>query len=164
MEPEAPTPAEYAPSPAPTAEAAAPQPYAPYPSPAVSPPSYPEYAPYQYPQYAPQPAISTDTLTEISEQVVTEKLAPLRKEIEKIIDLKTSLESKMEFLDERLKRMEKIIDRLQLSILQKVGDYMTNIEDIKKELIETQKSFKSLVPSLEKQEKPKKLPSPPSPK
>ena len=41
--------------------------------------------------------------------------------------------------------MEKIIDRLQLSILQKVGDYLTNVEDIKKELAETQKSFKSML-------------------
>ena len=32
--------------------------------------------------------------------------------------------------------------------MQKVGDYMTNIDDIKKELVETQKSFKSLVPTL----------------
>jgi UDP-glucose 4-epimerase len=50
----------------------------------------------------------------------------------------------IEYIDERLSRIEKIIDRLQLSILQRVGEYVTNVEDIKKELVETQKSFKSL--------------------
>ncbi|MEM4259176.1 MAG: hypothetical protein QXS38_00215 [Candidatus Pacearchaeota archaeon] len=117
-------------------------------------PSYPEYQ--QYPQYAQAPAISADTITEISEQVVSEKLSPLRKDIEKVIDMKTTMESKLEYLDERLKRIERIIDRLNLSIMQKVGEYMTNIEDIKKELIETQKSFKALTPPLETKEKQKK--------
>src|SRR3990172_359463 len=110
--------------------------------------AYPEYQQYP-PQYQAQGGISPDTITEISEQVVSEKLAPLRKDIERIIDLKTTVDSKLEYMDERLKRIEKIIDRLNLSIMQKVGDYMTNIDDIKKELIETQKSFKALVPSLE---------------
>ena len=64
--------------------------------------------------------------------------------METIIDLKTTMGTKLSILDERLKRMEGIIDRLNLSILQKVGDYMTNIDDIKKELIETQKSFKAM--------------------
>ena len=117
----------------------------------------------QYPQqYQQQGGISPDTITEISEQVVSEKLAPLRKDIERIIDLKTTVDSKLEYMDERLKRIEKIIDRLNLSIMQKVGDYMTNVDDIKKELIETQKSFKAMVPALEspreRVEKPKKAP------
>ncbi len=112
--------------------------------------AYPEYP--QYPQA--QGGISPDTITEISEQVVSEKISPLRKDIEKIIDFKTTVDSKISYIDERLQRIEKIIDRLNLSIMQKVGDYMTNIDDIKKEIIETQKSFKTLVPSLK--EKPKR--------
>ena len=106
--------------------------------------SYPEYQ--QYPQAA---GISPDTITEIAEQVVSEKLSTLRKDMETIIDLKTTMGTKLSILDERLKRMEGIIDRLNLSIMQKVGDYMTNIDDIKKELIETQKSFKAMNPSLD---------------
>ncbi|HLF53734.1 MAG TPA: hypothetical protein VI544_00990 [Candidatus Nanoarchaeia archaeon] len=120
----------------------------------------PQQAAYQeYQQYPAQGGISPDTITEISEQVVSEKLAPLRKDIEEVLDLKTTMEAKVEYLDERLKKIEKIIDRLNLSIMQKVGDYMTNIDDIKKEIIETQKSFKALAPSLNtsmSKEKPKK--------
>jgi DNA-binding transcriptional MerR regulator len=114
-----------------------------YPAPAEG-AAYSEYP--QYPQQAQMGGISPDTITEISEQVVAEKLSPIRRDLEKVIDIKTTLESKTEYLDERLKRIEKIIDRLQLSIMQKVGDYMTNIDDIKKEIVETQKSFKALAP------------------
>lgn len=97
----------------------------------------------QYQQYA-SPQISSDTITEIAEQIVTEKLARIRDRLEKIIDLKTVLETKLLNLDDRLQRIEKIIDRLQLSILQKVGEYVINVSDLKKELMETQKSFKSI--------------------
>ncbi len=118
----------------------------------VAPESRQEYGqtdptqPYQeYQQYQPS-GISSDTITEIAEQVVDEKISQIRDSLKKTLDLKNTLEGKMEYLDERLKRMEKIIDRLQLSVLQKVGEYVTNVDDIKKELIETQKSFKSLLP------------------
>ncbi len=123
--------------------------------PVPAPEQYPEqqysqqdYSQYgeQYPQYQQyQPAgLSSDTITEIAEQVVAEKLSSIRKDLERVIDMKSSFEAKMEYLDERLRRIEKIIDRLEISILQKVGEYITNIDDIKKEMIETQKSIKSL--------------------
>lgn len=99
---------------------------------------------YDIPQYS-SGALSSDTITEISEQVVAEKFSIIRDELEKVINFKTNVESKMDYIDERLKRLEKIIDRLQLSILQKVGEYVTNVEDLKREVIETQKSFKSII-------------------
>ncbi len=103
----------------------------------------------EYQQYGSSySAASADTITEIAEQIVAENMQQIRHDLEKVLDLKTTLETKMENLDERLKRIEKIIDRLQLSILQKVGDYLTNVEDVKRELQETQKSFKSLLPEL----------------
>ncbi len=99
-----------------------------------------EYQPYDYQQTK----MSSDTIAEISEQVVSEKMDEVRKKIEKIIDFKTSIETKTESIEERLKRIEKIIDTLQSSVLKKVGDYVTNVEDIKKEMVETQKSFASI--------------------
>ena len=105
-----------------------------------------EYHPYDY-----QLGISPDTITEISEQVVSEKISEIRKHLEKVIDFKTTVEAKTEAIEERLQRIEKIIDGLQASVLRKVGDYITNVDDIKKELIETQKSFAKLVPEIKKQ-------------
>ena len=91
--------------------------------------------------------LSSEAISEIAEQAVNEKLSLLRADLEKILDFKNSADAKMEMLDERLKRIEKILDRLQLSILQKVGEYMTNVDDLKKELLETQKTFTAVTKS-----------------
>lgn len=155
--PAAPQPEAYAPSPEYAPSEAQPQadviPAAAQPE--AYPPQYPQGA-EAYPQYQQQPQLSTDIISEVADQIISEKLSPIKTQLEKILDLKSTIESKMEYLDERLKRIEKIIDRLQLSVLQKVGDYLTNVEDIKKEIVETQKSFKSASQSAEKSEKPEK--------
>lgn len=106
---------------------------------------------YPYQQYEQQyqaygsATSDADSISDIAEQVVAEKLASLRKQLENAVSLKSTTEAKIAAIDERVKRLEKVIDRLQLSILQKVGEYMQNVEDIKKEMTETQKSFKSLL-------------------
>lgn len=104
---------------------------------------YTEGAGYSQYDYT-SPAMSADTMTEIAEQIVSEKLIDIRKKIENTMNFKTVFETKAEALEERLKRIEKIIDALQSSVLRKVGDYVTDVNDIKKELIETQKSFAKL--------------------
>lgn len=122
-----------------------------------------EYNPQEYGQpqeqqyqqeYAAYAPTSADTISEIAEQVVAEKLYSLRQNLEKTLDLKNSIETRMSYLDERLKKIEKIIDRLQLSILQKVGEHMSSVDDLKNELIETQKSFKSLLPASQRSASP----------
>lgn len=102
---------------------------------------------YSYDQNQ-QGQISTDLISEIAEQIVAEKMSDVRKHLEKTLDMKNTMESKLEYLDERLKKIERSIDTLQSSVLRKVGDYVNNIEDIKTELIETQKTFTKLVPQV----------------
>ena len=99
------------------------------------------YGGQQYQSYSP----STDTITEISEQVVSEKLSKLKNDIDRLLDLRSTIDTKLDFLDQRLKRLEATIDKLQLSVLQKVGEYVNNVQDLKTNLDETQKSFKSLL-------------------
>lgn len=105
------------------------------------------YQPYEYETTT----VSPETITEISEQIISEKMTEIRKHLEKITDFKITIETKTEAIEERLKRIEKIIDSLQSSVLRKVGDYAANIEDIKGELIETQKSFTKLLPEMKKE-------------
>ena len=107
----------------------------------------------QYSAYQPM-SISPDTINEVAEQVVAEKLGPIATSVEKLFDQKATFEAQIQYLDDRLKRIEKIIDRLQLSLLQKVGEYVTNVDDIKREMIETQKSFKSMWDQKENQRRP----------
>ena len=130
--------------------------------------NYPEYSSYpaqrtgsettyEYPSYEYQAAgVSPETIGEISEQIVSEKMMEIRKHLDKVTDFKTIIEAKTESIEERLKRIEKIIDILQSSILKKVGDYATNIDDIKRELIETQKSFTKLLPEIKREVHKKK--------
>jgi len=110
--------------------------------------SYQDYSGYSQ-GYAPQQdagyyAPSSDTISEISEQIVSEKMFSLKSEINKILELKTTFESRLDFLDQRLKRIEATIDKLQSAVLQKVGEFVNDVHDIKNEMIETQKSFKAL--------------------
>ncbi len=97
----------------------------------------------QYQQY--QETLSSDLISEIAEQVVSEKLSVLQDRFERVLDFKSVAETRVASIDERLRRIEQIIDRLQLSLLQRVGDYMMNVEDLKQEMEETQKSFKALL-------------------
>ncbi len=134
--------------PSPELETQVANPYAPYPSspqytqPYASPaPNQQSYG-YQEQYYA---GPSADAVAEVVDQIVAEKVTKLRQEMAKSIESKQLTETRLEYLDERLKKLERVIDRLQLSILQKVGEYMTNVEDLKTEVVETQKSFKSLL-------------------
>lgn len=107
---------------------------------------YPQQDQYAYDNQSPyQSALSSDTISEIAEQVVAEKLAKIKTQIEKAIDAKTTAEVKLASMQDRVERLEKIMDQLQISILQKVGEYMNDASNLKKELEETQKSFTTLV-------------------
>ena len=113
-----------------------------------SPEAYQQDYGYQ-PQYS-SGGLGSEVITEIADQIVSEKLSPLMNSLDKILDLKSATESNLINLDERLKRIEKVIDKLQLALLQRVGEFGTNLDDVKKELIETQKTFRLLLNDKEK--------------
>tara|TARA_Y100000310_G_scaffold280844_1_gene300866 strand:- start:6338 stop:7057 length:720 start_codon:yes stop_codon:yes gene_type:complete len=77
---------------------------------------------------------NTDTMIEISEQVFAEKTQKLQKQIREISEFKTLSETKMKHMEEKVKRMEKIIDKLQIDVLKKIGSYGDNLQSIKKEM------------------------------
>jgi len=91
---------------------------------------------------------STDTLIEVAEQVFSEKSKEMKKEIRKITETKALSEVKLKQIDERIKRVEQVIDKLQMAILQKVGSYGNTLQGIKKEMSMMQDSFGKMSPSL----------------
>jgi hypothetical protein len=100
---------------------------------------------YAYDQYQPyQEAMSTEVISEIAEQIVNEKLSYLKDRLEGVLDIRTVVDARMTNLNERLRRIEKIMDQLQLSVLQKVGEYVNDVKDLKKEMEETQKTFSAV--------------------
>ena len=95
------------------------------------------YAPADY-------SNSTDTIIEISEQVFAEKIKKIASEMRDFKEFKTIFETKVNDIDERLKRMEKNFDKMQLSILDKVGEYGKGLDYLKKELRMVEDSFEKM--------------------
>jgi len=102
---------------------------------------YPQEGYNEYPSTA---GTDTDTMIEIAEQVFSEKMQKIQKQLEKLNEFQALSQVKIDSTAERLKRIETIIDNLQISILEKVGSYGKNLDNIKKEMSMMQDSFKKI--------------------
>lgn len=91
--------------------------------------------------YAQQAGVSSDTIVEISEQVFEEKSKKIKKGVDELNEFKTISQAKIENALDRIKRIEAVMDKLQISILEKIGSYGSNLEEIKKEMSMMQDSF-----------------------
>jgi len=118
-----------------------------------------EYAPYEQQgqnayqqeaytgdQYLPEgTGVDTNTIIEIADQVFTEKIEKIEKKIDNLNEFKTLTKTKVENISERLKKIETIMDKLQIAILEKIGSYGQNLESIKKEMTMMQDSFGKVI-------------------
>lgn len=98
-----------------------------------------------YGQDYPSQQTSTDTIVEIASQVFDEKISDISRKVDSSEEFKILTAAKLESLNERQKRIEMIIDKLQSAILEKIGNYGSNIESIKKEMSMMQDSFSKVV-------------------
>jgi hypothetical protein len=73
-------------------------------------------------------------MAEIADQIVNEKITKINSTLNDITEVKTLLTSRVEKIDERLSRVESIIDQLHASLLRKASEQEQNITDIKSEL------------------------------
>jgi len=105
-----------------------------------------EYYPQQdYYSQGYSPGTDTDSMMEIAEQVFMEKIKTIQNQIEKLEEFKTIAETKIDNTEERLKRIESIIDRFQAAVIEKIGSYGDNLDSIKKEVGMVQDSFEKLM-------------------
>jgi len=105
---------------------------------------YPQDAYGNYGAYA---QTDTDLIIEVSEQVFSEKIKKLQKQTEAFNEFMTISQTKIDGMMDRLKRMETIIDKLQITILEKIGSYGQNLDSIKKEMSMMQDSFSKVISS-----------------
>ena len=142
------------PSPFSTPETYAPQEMSqtPYYSPQESP-----YSQQETESYSPQEGFTgdqggfgTDTIIEIAEQVFEEKIKKLSQQISNFKEFSAIAETKFSNYENRLKRIESIIENLQIKILEKIGSYGDGLESIKKEMTMMQDSFSKTLPILVK--------------
>ena len=139
------------------------------PSPFSTPETYAPQAQYYSPQepyysqpqetesYSPQEGygesqggVGTDTIIEIAEQVFEEKIKKLSQQISNFKEFSAIAETKFSNYENRLKRIESIIENLQIKILEKIGSYGNGLESIKKEMSMMQDSFSKTLPILAK--------------
>ena len=100
---------------------------------------------YQQDTYGYPAGIDSDTIIEIAEQVFSEKMKKVQKQVEDLNEFKTLAQTRIENIADRLKRIETTIDKLQIAILEKIGSYGENIDAIKKEMSMMQDSFGKVV-------------------
>ena len=103
------------------------------------------YMPQQEEGYSTSGIGDTDTIIEITEQVFSEKIKTIQKQVEDLNEFKVLAQTKIDNISDRLKRIELTIDRLQAEILEKVGSYGRGLEGIKKEMGMMQQSFGKIV-------------------
>ena len=106
-----------------------------------------DYSQEEY-DYPPTTGVDANSIIEISEQVFSEKIKGIRKDIDSFNEFKNLSQIKIDNLNERLKRMETVFDKLQITILEKIGSYGQNLETIRKEMEMMQNSFSKIVEPL----------------
>ena len=120
-----------------------------------------EYYPQEYSQYQQEdsayaPGFDTNTIIEISEQVFSEKIEKIQKQVDEFSEFKSLAESRIYNISERIKRIELTIDKLQSAILEKIGSYGNNLESVKKEMSMMQNSFSKMINPLAERAEEKK--------
>lgn len=108
-----------------------------------------EYSPQDsYDEYSSQQTNNTELIVDIAEQVFSEKMKKIEEQVNQVNQFKTIAQLQIQNNLERIKRIESIIDKLQISILEKISSYGTNIEGIKKEMSMMQDSFGKVINPL----------------
>ena len=107
-----------------------------------------EYYPQQGYDETYQDTGNSNTMIDIAEQIFSERIEKIQNQVEDINEFKAITQAKIEIFSSRLKKIETIIDKLQIAILNKVGSYGYYLQSIKKEMSMMQDSFAKVVVPL----------------
>ena len=115
-----------------------------------------QYTEVQQPVYQPeesQPPQETypaegEKVEELVEAIIDEKWEELVKDINKIVDWKKSIETKIEVLEQRVNDLKASFETLQKGIVDKISDYDQSINDVGAELKAMEKVFQKVLPTM----------------
>jgi prefoldin subunit 5 len=85
---------------------------------------------------------------ELVEAIIDEKWNDLVKDINKIVDWKQKVDSKLSGMDQKISDLQVQIDKLQQAVLGKINDYDKNILDVGTQLSAMEKVFSKTIPTL----------------
>ncbi len=107
------------------------------------------YEPYQnYGQSYAGYGANTETINEIATQVVSENISKINSTLSSLKEFKTLMDSRVEKIDQRLQKIESVIDTLQASLIRKSMNQEENIHDIKSEMKMMQQGFSKALPRM----------------
>jgi len=96
-----------------------------------------------YSQY--QPQVDIETIRDIANQIIEESMDKLKEQLSSAGKMKTEINTKLLEIENRLEKVEDIIQQLQSSIIKRMGEYGEAVSDISKEVRATQDSFSKLI-------------------
>jgi archaellum component FlaC len=109
---------------------------------------YPQEQQYASPEAGYQQGIDMETIRDISKQVVEEALQKMRDELSSLSKTKAELKFEVQGMENRLIKIESIIQELQSAIIRKMGEYGEAISGISEEMRATQDSFAKVINPL----------------
>jgi len=128
-----------------------------------------QYSPEQYAYSQPateqqgyyQQSIDLETIRDISRQETDEAVKKIKEQLNSLEKMKIEMRFEMQDIENRLLRVESVINELQSAIIKKIGEYGTSISNISNEIRATQNSFAKIINpvidkkrGLESQEQP----------
>jgi hypothetical protein len=110
------------------------------------------YYPYVYPTAEQpqmvQPKIDTENIEEITEEIINEKWSEFKTKIGDIAEWKLYMEGRSKGMDDRLKRIELSLDKLQAALLGKVQEYGQSVRDLGAEIDSLEMAFSKVLDPL----------------
>ncbi len=113
-----------------------------------NPSQYSQIPQYEYPQYVPQQSFDLTVISDITTQIIDEKIKDIKKEIALFSKFRKQVSEQIKEIETKINKIEDNLDNLQISIIRKIGDYGEDMKNISKELRATQDSFSKIINPL----------------
>jgi len=99
-----------------------------------------------------QQTLDLETVRDIARQQVEEIMKKTREQVDMLVKSKSELSFQLQDIDNRMKRIEAVIQDIQRAVIRKMGEYGDAISNISGEIRATQQSFSKIInPLLDKQ-------------
>lgn len=118
--------------------------------PGTYPEQYPPGTPMEQPAMGAQPApeVDREKIEEIAEAIVEEKWRDKKREIDRIIEWKDEVTTRLAQLQQQIDDLKSSFDSLHKGMLGKISEYDENLTNVGTEIKAMEKVFSKVLPSL----------------
>ncbi len=105
-------------------------------------------SPTMAPQQVQNNTVSSDRIEEIAESIIEEKWSDLIEHVNKIVEWKSSVDTKLTSMDDQIKSIKSDFDVLQKSILGRINDSDTTMREVSTDIKALEQVFKRILPGF----------------